>query len=112
MSMFDSGNGSDDQDQQIADRVIAALIESLEGQMGSDLKGRPGMGVEVQAADPESLKAGLAQASDAVDKGPGALAIDGKGAMPSPEAGDDDDLERLKELFGSDDDDKDSKFSR
>lgn len=111
--MFD--NRDDDQDIQMKDKILLNLIDQMHDILGSGLKSRPGMGVEVQADDPESLKAGIEKAGEVVGK---AMPSDSDSPQ-SPDEADGDDLERLKELFGSDDDDKEddeddlkSKFGR
>lgn len=98
MSMYDSHDDTDMKDQ-----ILRELIAKMEDVLGTGLKERHGMGVEVQAESPEGLKAGLEKAGEVVDKGPEASPIKSDSEQ---EESDESDLERLAELDDEDDKDK------
>lgn len=114
MSMFD-----DFDEDKVKDQLLLSLIDKMEDILGDGLKGRKGLGVEIQADSPEGLKAGLDKAGDVMDKGSpeelggGALELgEPESGEPSSEDSDASDLERLQELLGEDDDDEDDKNRR
>src|SRR5271165_1355522 len=63
----------DDKDQDMKDKILQSLIDHMEDVLGDGVRGRSGLGVEVQAQDPEALKAGLDKAKDVVDQHGGEL---------------------------------------
>jgi hypothetical protein len=81
----------DDMMQAIKERLLDELIDKMSN---ADPRMSPekGLGVEVQAKDPASLKEGLDHAKDVVDQVP----------AHSP----DDDEERMLELLANDDEDE------
>lgn len=106
--MFDPRD-EDQADSQMKDKLLMSLIDQMHDLIGSGLKDRSGMGVEVQAETPEALKAGLEKAGDVVDH-----AVPDKDVEEevSPEESDESDMERLKELFGDDKDEEEDKFRK
>lgn len=91
----------DDMMQMIKERLLDELIDKMS--VGDDRMKPKGVGVEVQAHDPEALKEGLDKAKDLV----------GSAHAPEmesmPEHGSDDDEGRMLELLAQDDDDDDDR---
>lgn len=121
MSMFDKPQDDDqDNDSAMKDMILQHLIDKMESIIGGGLSSRPGMGVEVQADSPEALKDGIEKAGEVVDQVPSMddnnkIEDEGKAAEAGPESSDDEDLERLKELFGDEgdkEDDEENKFRK
>lgn len=90
----------DDVMQMIKERLLNELIDKMS--VGDDRMKPKGLGVEVQAKDPDALKEGLDKAKDLL----------GSDDLPASDvdAGSsdhDDDEERMLELLAKDDDDED-----
>lgn len=67
----------DDDDSVLKDKILESLVEHMEDILSGGLKDRTGLGVQVSAADPEALKAGLDKAKDVVDQHGGELSAGG-----------------------------------
>lgn len=100
----------DDMEQMIKEKLLQELIDRM-SDAGADRMKPKGLGVEVQAADPEHLKEGLDKAKDLVGKAP----MKGDSSLPDEMASDDqpsseeDDEQRLLQLLAEDDDDEDER---
>jgi hypothetical protein len=103
-----------DQDSELKDKILQSLVDHMEDILGEGLKQRSGLGVEVQAEDPESLKEGLDQAKEAVDQHAPVIeqALAGHsdgGDKADGDSDEDSDLQRLLALAGDDDEDEKDK---
>lgn len=85
----------DDMEQMIKEKLLEDLIGKMSDGMGDRMKPK-GLGVEIQAPDKAHLAEGLDKAKDLVSH---------TDAMPESGDGDDDE-QRLMDLLGDDDDEK------
>lgn len=96
-----------DDDTAMKDRVLAALIDSMEEVLGSSKLSPPagkGLAVEVAAPDKEHLQDGLEKAGDVIDQAPDASA-DPLAAKPAASGGESDEDRLLALLEGEEDED-------